>query len=222
MFAVYSGVVGESQSIFRRPPRGSRGPAPSHSRDEIVAAAVAIADADGLAAVSMRAVAARLGTAAGSLYRYLSSRDDLLELMGDAVVGALRPFPHAADPFDALVLLARAQLALYRRHPWLLEVIQRPAGPGPNALAYFDHCLGVLTPVPSPVTSKFEAIAMVTGIASLFARPQPEGNVFAGLDFAPYPHLAAALVAAVPPGSPPVPDLFERTVRSVLSGLLST
>src|SRR4051794_502014 len=103
MFAVYSSGGGESQSIFQRPPRGTRGPAPGHSREEIVAVAVGIADADGLGAVSMRAVAAKLGTGAGSLYRYLSSRDDLLDLMADAAIGDLRPYPQAADPIDALV-----------------------------------------------------------------------------------------------------------------------
>ncbi|MFG2043296.1 TetR/AcrR family transcriptional regulator [Dactylosporangium sp. NPDC048998] len=221
--------MGDSQSIFQRPPRGSRGPAPGHTRDEIVAAAVVLADADGLAAVSMRAVAARLGTAAGSLYRYLSSRDDLLDLMADAAIGSMRPFPAAPDPFDALVLVARAQLAVYRRHPWLLEVIQRTSGVGPNGLAYFDHCLGVLAPLSCAVGRKFEAIAMMTGVASLFARPQPEGVSFAGIDFSPYPHLAAALAgvagaAAAASGAQAAPeaepDLFERTIRSVLSGLL--
>ena len=79
------------QPIWTRPVRGSRGPAPGRSRDAIVAAAVALADADGLDAVSMRAVATALGTGAGSLYRYLSSRDDLLDLMVDRVAGELRP-----------------------------------------------------------------------------------------------------------------------------------
>ncbi|WP_432839234.1 TetR/AcrR family transcriptional regulator [Dactylosporangium sp. CA-092794] len=212
--------MADSQSIFQRAERGSRGPVPSHSRDEIVAAAVAIADADGLAAVSMRAVAGRLGTAAGSLYRYLSSRDDLLDLMADAVVGALRPFPEAADPFDALAGLARAQLAVYRRHPWLVETIQRTSGLGPNSLAYFDHCLGVLEPLDRPVARKFEAIAMLTGVVTLFARPQPEGVSFAGIDMTRYPNLTAAFAAAGPPAPETGPDLFERTVRSLLSGLL--
>ncbi|GAA2337042.1 helix-turn-helix domain-containing protein [Dactylosporangium salmoneum] len=213
--------MAEHQSIFQRPQRGTRGPAPSHSREEIVEAAVALADADGLAAVSMRAVAARLGTAAGSLYRYLSSRDDLLELMSDAVVAELRPFPSAADPLDALVVLARAQLAMYQRHPWLTEAIQHASGLGPNSLAYFDHCLGAIAPLPCPVTAKFEAIAMLTGIVTLFARPQAGAGVFAGLDFTPYPNLIAAMTsAATDPAAPQARDLFERTIRAVMSGLL--
>jgi AcrR family transcriptional regulator len=223
MFAVYSSEVGEGQSIFQRRERGTRGPAPGHTRDEIVAAAIAIADADGLPAVSMRAVAAALGTGAGSLYRYLASRDDLLDLMADEAVGAIRPFPEAADPMDALVLLARRQLGVYKRHGWLLEAIQRTKGFGPNSLAYFDHCLGVLAPVASPVTAKFEAVAMITGVVSMFARPQPEGLSFAAIDLTPYPSLTAAMTEASSgalTAPEDVPDLFERTLRSLLSGLL--
>lgn len=213
----------ESQSIFQRPPRGTRGPAPGHSREEIVAVAVALADADGLGAVSMRAVAAKLGTGAGSLYRYLSSRDDLLDLMADAVIGEVRPFPEAPDPIDALVLLARRQLTVYKRHAWLGEAVQQTKGFGPNSLAYFDHCLGVLAPVSSPATAKFEAVAMITGVVVLFSRPQPEGLSFAAIDLAPYANLTAAIREASSgalQAPEDVPDLFERTVRSLLGGLL--
>ncbi|WP_432991286.1 TetR/AcrR family transcriptional regulator [Dactylosporangium sp. CA-233914] len=187
-----------------------------------MAAATALADADGLAAVSMRAVAAKLGTGAGSLYRYLSSRDDLLDLMADAAIGALAPFPAAPDPIDALVLLAREQLGLFKRHPWLLEAAQRNRGLGPNALAYFEHCLGVLAPVRCPTQAKFEAVAMITGVVSLFARPQPEGLSFAA-DLAGYRHLVAAMAEAssgAPAPPQDAPDLFERALRSLLNGLL--
>src|SRR5690349_18998544 len=79
----------DEESIWTRPDRGTRGPRPEHSRAEIAAAAIALADSGGLAAATMRAVAAELGTAAGSLYRYLSSRDDLLDLMVDAALAEL-------------------------------------------------------------------------------------------------------------------------------------
>ncbi len=76
-------------TVWNRPDRGTRGPRPEHSRAEIAATGIALADAGGLSAVSMRAVAGALGTVAGSLYRYLSSRDDLLNLMVDAALGEL-------------------------------------------------------------------------------------------------------------------------------------
>ncbi|MEV1015288.1 TetR/AcrR family transcriptional regulator [Micromonospora sp. NPDC049801] len=210
------------QPIWARPERGTRGPAPTHSREAIVAAAITLADTEGLAAVSMRAVAAALGTGAGSLYRYLSSRDDLLDLMTDRVVGELRPYPpEQADWRDEMLLVARRQLGLFRAHPWLVDVIQRPSGVGPESLAWFDNCIRILEPVRCAVSAKFEAIAVLTGVVSLFARSEAAAGSpgFAGVDLGAYPHLVAALGRVGPP-TPPT-DLFERTLRSLLTGLLT-
>lgn len=208
-------------SIWARPERGRRGPVPAHSRDAIVASAIALADAEGIAAVSMRAVANRLDTGAGSLYRYLSSRDDLLDLMADHVVGELRPYRRAQDGWlDAMLRLAGEQLALYRRHRWLLDVMERPSVIGPEGLAWFDHCLETLEPLDCAATAKFEAIAMMTGVVGLVARSESAGwsVTFTGLDLAAHPHLAAAFRG--PPGPAPRKDLLERTLRGLLTGLL--
>jgi AcrR family transcriptional regulator len=204
--------------------RTRRGPAPGHSREEIVAAAVAIADADGLAAVSMRAVATRLGTAAASLYRYLDSRADLLNLMSDAVIGELPPpSDPAAGPLDSLVEVAQELRVLFKRHPWLIEAAQNISDFGPNSLAYFERCLAALATVPAPALAKLDAITMLPGIASVWARPQPGGLAFAGIDGALYPNLIAALATATA-GAQVAPervqDLFGRTIRSLLRGLL--
>ncbi|GGN33697.1 hypothetical protein GCM10010109_56010 [Actinoplanes campanulatus] len=211
--------VSDASPIWIRPARGARGPQPTHSRDEIVEAAIALADAEGLAAVSMRAVATALHTGAGSLYRYLSSRDDLLDLMTDRVAAGLRPFPEpAGEPVDSLIVLAGRQLALYRRHPWVIDLLHRPTGIGPEALAWFDHCLGALAPVPCGSAAKFEALAMMTGVVTLFARTESAAPppAFTGLDLTVYPHLVAAFA------DPGVrrPDLFDRTLRGLLTALL--
>ncbi|PWU55219.1 TetR/AcrR family transcriptional regulator [Micromonospora sp. S4605] len=212
----------QRESIWRRPERGTRGPAPAHNRDDIVAAAIAIADADGLAAVSMRAVATRLETGAASLYRYLSSRDDLLDLMADRVAAELRPYPEPdGDWLDAMLRMARAQRAVHERHPWLSDLSQRASAIGPEALAFFDACLRIMAPVPATPVAKFEAIGVMNGISILFARKRTAGEAltFAGLDVTPYPHLVAALTQ--PPIAPPATDLFERAQRSLLCGLLA-
>ncbi|MDG4823459.1 TetR/AcrR family transcriptional regulator [Asanoa sp. WMMD1127] len=213
--------MSDAQPIWTRPERGRRGPAPSHSREEIVSAAIALADTEGLAAVSMRAVAARLGTTAGSLYRYLSSRDDLLDLMTDRAVGTLKPYPATkGDWLDQMVELARQQLDLHRRHRWLGEVSQRPTGIGPQTLDWFDHCLGVLAPLKAPTATRFEAIAVMTGTVILFSTSGAGGGAasFAAFEPARHQNLAAALAE---PGPPPGTDLFERAVRSLLTGLLA-
>jgi AcrR family transcriptional regulator len=210
---------------------------PQHSRAEIVAAAVALADAGGLAAVSMRAVASALDTGAGSLYRYLSSRDDLLDLMSDAVLAEL-PLdrPLTGDWLEDLTDVARDQLVLYRRHPWLPDAARRPGAFGPRAIAYFERCMAIMAPLACSPNTKMETLAVMTGVVSLFSQSVP-GNppaehpdaaerkraaaalMFSLVDPQAHPHLTAAFTNPAAP--PPTPDLFERTIRSVLRGLLS-
>ena len=212
--------------IWWRPDHGSRGPEAALDRQTIAAAAVGLADTGGLEAVSMRAVAGCLGTSASALYRYVDDRSDLLDLMSDHVVAELRPYPAAAEVWlTTMVTLAGAQRSLYERHPWLVGLSYRSSSIGPESLAYFDACLSVLAPTRAPARAKFEAIAMMTGLAALFAqRSQSEerGGVSA---FPPgvlksFPHLADAVAQ---PMAPLVrDDLFDRAVQSVLLGLLET
>jgi AcrR family transcriptional regulator len=210
-------------TVWNRPDRGTRGPRPEHSRAEIAATGIALADAGGLSAVSMRAVAGALGTVAGSLYRYLSSRDDLLNLMVDAALGEL-PLDRESTGnwLDDLVALADDQLALYRHHPWLLEAGLRGAAFGPNATNYFECCLRLMAPLARGTAAKMEAIAMITGVVSLFVRaPAAQAaapNPFGSITPHAHPYLSAARTDAAP--SAPTSNLFERTLRSVLRGLL--
>src|SRR5690242_3616923 len=115
-------------TIWQRPERGSRGPVPEHSRTAIAAAGVALADAEGLAATTMRRVAAALGTAPASLYRYVANRDELIALMGDAAMGelSLTDLPSGAGWRADILTVARRLRALYREHRWLLELIAGP------------------------------------------------------------------------------------------------
>jgi len=210
------------ETVWSRPDRGARGPRPEHSRAEIAPTAIDLADSGGLAAVSMRAVAGALGSSAGSLYRYLSSRAELLDLMVDAALGEL-PLDRewSGSWLDDLQALAGVQLALYRRHPWLLEAGLQGGTFGPNATDYFECCLRIMAPVDRGTAAKMEAVAMITGVVSLFARTPTAAaasNPFGALDPRVHPYLAAALTQAVP--TEPQPDLFERTLRSVLRGLL--
>ncbi|MEV6873627.1 GntR family transcriptional regulator [Amycolatopsis sp. NPDC051128] len=99
------------------------------TRDRIVRTAIDIADAEGLTALSMRGIAARLGVAAMAPYRYVSGRDELVMLMADAAYGE-RGYP--TNPprgwRERLTLGGRTLWSLYRRHPWLAQLapITRP------------------------------------------------------------------------------------------------
>jgi AcrR family transcriptional regulator len=116
------------------------------SRDRVVRAAVAVADAEGLGALSMRRIAADLGVATMSLYRHVASKDDLMLLMADAVFGE-QPFPERppAGWRERLETMARLMWSALRRHPWAAEVVSltRPQAL-PNLIAYGEWSLSAL------------------------------------------------------------------------------
>ncbi|WP_225824106.1 GntR family transcriptional regulator [Streptomyces naphthomycinicus] len=108
------------------PPRTQAPPVPASEQDltleRIVRTAIAIADSEGLSALSMRGVAARLGVAAMSPYRYVPSKDDLVLLMADTAFGEETPPADApAEWRPRIELGARTLWTLHRRHPWLAQ-----------------------------------------------------------------------------------------------------
>lgn len=209
-------------SLWLRPPRRARGPAPEHRPADIAAVAVPLADGGGLAAVSMRAVAAALGTTASALYRYVLSRDELLDLMVDAVMATLAFEPRpGAGWLDELVRLADATRALYRRHPWLLDVRPQRSAPGPNTLGWFEHALRAMDQLDVSGTAKMEAIGVLNGVVMLFARSEtvPAAFDLSAVTPARHPHLIGVLSSAAP--ADPAADLFDRTLRALLTGLLA-
>ncbi|WP_026341867.1 TetR/AcrR family transcriptional regulator [Actinomadura atramentaria] len=135
----------QDQPIWTRPERPARGPRPAYSRARITETAVAIADAEGIAAASMRRIAADLGTGAMSLYRYVPSRDDLVELMVEHAFGELDlPDRPSGDWRADLRLGAHRQHDALLRHPWLVDVLRvRPAF-GPHQLRYIEFMMGSL------------------------------------------------------------------------------
>lgn len=117
-----------------------RGPRPGLDVDRIVAAAVALADAEGLAALSMRRVAAELGVAAMTLYTHVPGKGELVDLMLDSVTGELYPDGPAGGPWrDRVTAVARANRDLHARHPWLLQIGTGRPPLGPHVLAKYEH-----------------------------------------------------------------------------------
>jgi AcrR family transcriptional regulator len=154
--------------------RPSRGPKPTLTLDRIVEAAVRVADAEGLEAVSMRRIATELGTGTMSLYRYVPGKGELLDLMLDRVQ---KPSENPADLGDggwraALEALGRATLALYRRHPWLLQVNQTRPILGPSALDGMEKILSRIKPMGLTDPELISAIIMIDGYVVGAARTQ--------------------------------------------------
>lgn len=122
------------------PERPRRGPKPRLSVDQIAQQAIEIADRDGLAGLSMRRVAEELGVTAMTLYGYVPSKAELLDVMADRVYGELAPPDRVEAGWRArLDQLARQNRALYLAHPWLLQVASIRPLLGPNMTAKYDH-----------------------------------------------------------------------------------
>lgn len=109
----------------------------------IVAAGIELADADGLAALSMRRVAERLGVGAMSLYTHVPGRPDLVQLMTDTALGGL--YADVDEPARApggwrggMEFVARRNWELYLRHPWLLDVAGSRPVLGPNTSLKYE------------------------------------------------------------------------------------
>jgi AcrR family transcriptional regulator len=115
----------------------------------IVDTAIALADVDGLDAVSMRAIAERLGAGTMSLYTYVPGKPVLIDLMIDTVAGQVYADVHepSAQPGgwrDALTFIARRNWDWYLRHPWLLQVLTGRPVLGPNINRKYEAELGPL------------------------------------------------------------------------------
>src|ERR1700678_4221564 len=105
--------------IWMRAPGAAVGRPAQHSRAEITAVALGLADREGLDAVSMRRVAAELGTGAASLYRYVETRDELLDLMTDASGAEYDLQAPPGNWLAGLLALGEQCRSVLRRHPWL-------------------------------------------------------------------------------------------------------
>ncbi|QUH03120.1 TetR/AcrR family transcriptional regulator C-terminal domain-containing protein [Saccharopolyspora erythraea] len=120
-------VVSAPAGRGRRPAVGAdRGPEPGHvlSRERVVGAAVAIADSEGLDALTMRRVAAQLDVGVMSLYRHVPSREELtLLMMGEVFERYRLPGQVPSDWRAGLELMARRQWEIYRQHPWVARIV---------------------------------------------------------------------------------------------------
>jgi AcrR family transcriptional regulator len=131
--------------VFARVERAGQARAGGLTHAAIAEAGVAIADAEGLGAVSMRKVAARLGSGTMTLYRYVATRDELLDLMTDLVVREL--VDDGDDPGDWRAVLrgaGRAMRGTLLRHPWAIAVFNGRPPIGPNTLRWIEQALSRL------------------------------------------------------------------------------
>jgi len=224
------GSEGAAASIWMRQERSAVGRPAQWSRAEITTVALGVADTEGLDAVSMRRVAAELGTGAASLYRYVETRDDLLDLMTDATSAEYEPAPATGDWLADLIVLGEQVRAIFRHHRWLAGLALARPVIGPNGTALIEHFLTLLQAHPADVGTKMEAFAMLNGITAAFALqeqadPALQARNFAYLGHAltsgTHPRLTALLTgqAQLPPQEE-LADRYADIIARVLTGLL--
>jgi AcrR family transcriptional regulator len=219
----------------RRAPAG-RGPKPGLTLERIVAAAVAVADAEGLDAVSMNRVAKELKTGAMSLYRYVESKHELLALMIDAAIGEVPPTPAAGGWRPRLERWARATVTAMRAHPWSANA--PIAGPplAPHAVAWFEDALAALADTGLTEDEKPSVILMLSGyvsnhvtvmnqVAESFLRDGDAAmrgyadTLRALTDAERFPALHAILAAGVFDRADPPDAEFEFGLQRILDGI---
>jgi len=147
-------------SIWERPEPGSR--RPRHTREQIASAALAIADREGFEAVSMRRVAAEIGAGTMTLYHYVRTKDELIDLMDDAIMGQVL-IPDGELPAawrDAIATIGRRSHDVFVRHPWALQALTGARG-GPNGMRHFEQSLAAVSSLDVDPRTKLAVIAMV-------------------------------------------------------------
>lgn len=219
-------------------PKRRRGPRPRHSREEVVAAAIALGDEGGLEGVTFRAVAARLGTGVMSLYNYVPDKQALVYDMVETVGGELDLPTPSGDWRADMHLVARLQRGLMLRHPWVVEALSHLQPIGPSSLALLEFALGALEPAGLSARASLETVALVNGFAMNMVRTELQAAAAAAdghgssaaaqyakvpelLATGKYPRFVAAMAASGPPEAFDPEASFDRLLDLILNGLVS-
>ena len=192
--------------------------------------ATTVADHDGLAAVTMRRVAAELGTGAASLYRYVATRDDLLDLMTDSAGAEYVLAAPSGNWLADLLDVAGQARAIMLRHPWLPTLVIGRATLGPRGADLLEHVLNVLKDHPADPAAKLEAFGILMAVTATFVQHETATDQAAQQRQAAYlhhvamtgqhPQLAGLLATPPPPGDPGA--RFAKLLTRILTGLLAT
>ena len=190
-------AVALSWGVAERP---QRGPKRELSIERIVDAAIEIADAEGLGALSMARVASALGFTTMSLYRYVTSKDDLLLLMQDAVAGEIEmPEPDDDGWRSGMRAWTLANLGALRRHPWYSQIPVQGPPTTPNVLRLIDEALRMLDPTPLQPQEKMACVLLLSSYTRAVGGIQSEIDAAAPAPGSAEAQVGRALAALVTP-----------------------
>jgi len=192
--------------LWGRRERGKRGPRAGLSAEAIVAAAIRIADAKGLEAVSMERVARELGFTTMSLYRHVASKEELLQLMWNAsALGAEHLVIEGDDWRSRLRTWAIIQRDMLDRHPWITQMPMAAPPVAPNSLHFVERGLATLDETGLDDADKLRIIGLLSSYTLSEARMANDAARAAA---------AAQAAAGDGPSGPPVP--FDSLLRELL------
>jgi AcrR family transcriptional regulator len=201
--------------LWGRRERGRRGPRPGLSPESIVDAAVRVADANGLEAVSMARVAAELGFTTMSLYRYVANKEELLQLMWNAATfGADQLVIEGDDWRSRLRNWAILQRNMMDQHPWVTHMPMAAPPVAPNSLHFVERGLGTLDDTGLPDFEKLRVLGLLSSFTLSEARMADDARRAA---------MAAAQAAEgagtapdMADGAPEPPQSFEGLLRELV------
>jgi AcrR family transcriptional regulator len=157
--------------LWGRRGRGQRGPKPGLSVDAIVAAAIRIADAEGLEAVSMAHVADQVGFTTMSLYRHVASKEELLQLMWNASAQGAEGLVITGDDWRArLRMWATVQRSMIDRHPWITQMPMAAPPMAPNSLTFVERGLEAMDGSGLADADKLRVIGLISSYTLSEAR----------------------------------------------------
>ncbi|KQX74621.1 TetR/AcrR family transcriptional regulator [Aeromicrobium sp. Root472D3] len=170
-------------------PTGRR-PRVTHSLENVVEASIALLDEDGEGALTFRALAARLGGGVGSIYWYVSSKDELLDRATDEVMGrVLAGTDDLVDDSDPIGTLRAVSLAMFDemvRRPWLGSFLMRNTGVQTNSIRLFERLGQQVMRLDLSPQQRFHAVSSivsyVVGVAVDMAQPPPKEFFESGLE----------------------------------------
>jgi AcrR family transcriptional regulator len=181
------------------PPARKRRPRGSLTPDVILDAAEAVA-AQGFDALSMRAVAARLGAVPMALYNHFATKEQLVDALLDRVLGRFEPAPATEDWAEDLRRFARAHRRLLVGHPWAVAPLFTQPNPGMSSVRIGEFALGILR---RGGFSNARAVAAFSGIIALNYGWSSFTSA-RDLDAAGPSHDVAAMLAQLPPADYPL------------------
>jgi AcrR family transcriptional regulator len=157
--------------LWGRRERGKRGPRPGLSASAIVEAAIRVADAEGLEAVSMARVAHELGFTTMSLYRHVASKDELLQLMWNgSAVGAESLVLEGEDWRAKLRMWSEVQWGMLERHPWITQMPMAAPPMAPNSLHFVERGLAALDETSLTDAERIRVIGLISSYTLSEAR----------------------------------------------------